>query len=338
MRILYCGSLYVGSTCRMRKNIFEEFGYEVIPLDRDPYYGMGGRYLSAIFRRLQWGPNFSELHRGLVSKADTYKPDMIWVDKGILIGPETLRLIKKMLPKTLMVHYAGDPLIKYHRSRSFLNSIPLYDILFTTKDYELTDYERLGARNLKLIGMAYSKNDHRPINLTEKDIERFGNDISFIGHCEPWYVEQLSPLLELDVRFAVWGPGWRKVKKFRKAFRGDGIYGEDYAKAICASKISIGLLSKKAPDDITTRSLEIPACGTFLLAQRTQKHLQYFREGEEVEFFDGKEELLEKCRYYLAHEEKRKLIADAGRQACLTSGYSYHDRIREMIEIIDQYY
>jgi spore maturation protein CgeB len=320
----------------MRKNIFEEFGYEVIPLDRDPYYGMGGRYLSAIFRRLQWGPNFSELHRGLVSKANTYKPDIIWVDKGILIGPETLRLIKKMLPKTLMVHYAGDPLIKYHRSRSFLNSIPLYDILFTTKEYELMDYGRLGARNLKLIGNAYSKNDHRPINLTEKEIEQLGNDISFIGHCEPWYVEQLSPLFELNVRFRVWGPGWHKVKKFKKVYQGDGVYGENYAKAICGSKISIGLLSRKAPDNITTRSLEIPACGTFMLAERTQEHLKYFREGEEAEFFEGEKELLEKCRYYLAHEEERERIAAAGREACLTSRYSYHDRMQEMMEEIEK--
>jgi spore maturation protein CgeB len=121
------------------------------------------------------------------------------------------------------------------------------------------------------------------------------------------------------------------MKKFKKVYRGDGVYGDDYAKAICASKISIGLLSRKAPDNITTRSLEIPACGTFMLAERTQEHLKYFREGEEAEFFEGEKELLEKCRYYLAHEEVRKRIAAAGRQACLTSGYSYHDRMREMM-------
>lgn len=320
----------------MRKSILEEFGHEVVPLDSDPYYRMGGRYLSAFFRRLQWGPNFSKLHGALVSKADTYKPDIIWVDKGILIGPETLRLIRKIIPKIHLVHYTNDPLIRYHRSRSFLDSIPLYDILFTTKEYELIDYGRLGARNLKLIGNAYSKNDHRPINPTKIEIEQLGSDISFIGHCEPWYVEQLSPLFELNVRLRVWGPGWHKVKKFKKVYQGDGVYGENYAKAICGSKISIGLLSRKAPDNITTRSLEIPACGTFMLAERTQEHLKYFREGDEAEFFEGDKELLEKCRYYLAHEEERERIAAAGRAACLNSRYSYHDRMQEMMEEIEK--
>lgn len=134
----------------------------------------------------------------------------------------------------------------------------------------------------------------------------------------------------------VWGPGWHKVRKFSEVYRGNGVYGENYAKAICASKISIGLLSKTGLDDITTRSLEIPACGTFMLAERTQEHLKYFREGAEAEFFDGEKELLEKCRYYLAHEEVRKRIAAAGRQACLTSGYSYHDRMQEMMEEIEK--
>jgi spore maturation protein CgeB len=336
MRILYCGSLASGRTCLMRKKVLEEFGHEVFPFDTDPYYRMGGRYLSAIFRRLQWGPNFSALHRILVREADTLKPDVVWIDKGILIGPETLKLIKQRNLKILLVHYTGDPLIRYHRSRSFLDSIPLYDILFTTKEYELVDYKGLGAQNLKLVGMGFSRNDHRPIQLTENDIEELGSDISFIGHCEPWYVEQLSPLLELNVRFAIWGPGWHKAKHFKRVYRGNGVYGEEYTKAICASKISIGLLSKLAPDDITTRTLEIPACGTFLLAERTQKHQRYFRESEEAEFFSDGKELLEKCRYYLEHDEERQRIASAGRQACLTLGYSYHDRMRAMMGEINK--
>lgn len=336
MKILYCGSLAKGKTCQIRQNVLDDFGYEVISLDTDPYYRMGGRYLSAIFRRLQQGPNFSKLNHILVRKAEVFRPNIVWVDKGIMIGPESLAVIKKKNPEIFLVHYAGDPLIRYHRSQRFLKSIPLYDILFTTKEYELQDYDRLGARNLRLVGMGFSRNDHRPIELDKKDLERFGNDISFIGHCEPWYIEQLSPLLKLNISLSIWGPGWHKTKQFKRVYRGNGVYGENYAKAVCASKISIGLLSKLAPDDITTRTLEIPACGTFLLAERTEKHQGYFREGKEAEFFSDRNELVEKCRYYLEHDKERKRIAAAGRQACLTSGYSYHDRMKEMMQEIEK--
>ncbi len=71
-----------------------------------------------------------------------------------------------------------------------------------------------------------------------------------------------------------------------------------------------------------------------MLAERTVEHQKLFDEGKEAVFFDinNPQELLEKVKYHLAHDEERKTIANAGRKRCTDGGYSHHDRLRYMVE------
>jgi spore maturation protein CgeB len=86
----------------------------------------------------------------------------------------------------------------------------------------------------------------------------------------------------------------------------------------------------------TSRTMEIPACGGFMLAERTDEHLALFEKGKEAEFFSTNEELLEKCRYYLTHDVERQSISKAGTLRCKTSGYSNEETLRKLISIVQQ--
>ena len=65
-------------------------------------------------------------------------------------------------------------------------------------------------------------------------------------------------------------------------------------------------------DDITARSIEIPAIGTLLCATRTKKHLETFIENKEAIFFKDANECFKKCSYYLENYTKAKIIARNG--------------------------
>ena len=88
--------------------------------------------------------------------------------------------------------------------------------------------------------------------------------------------------------------------------------------------------------EILTRTFEVPACSGFLLTDRTPGQAQYFEEDREIACFDSPEELHEKVRYYLEHDDEREAIREAGHQRCMSSGYDYEARMREVLSEIEK--
>ena len=145
-------------------------------------------------------------------------------------------------------------------------------------------------------------------------------------------------MVEQGIPVKVWGDRWDEFqRKTRGEFTvaGPSRYGDDYVKTICSFDINLCFLRKLNRDYQTQRSVEIPACGAFMLAERTAEHLALFEEGKEAEFFSSNEELLRKARYYLEHPVERRAIAQAGRERCLSNGYSYHERLKTMLDRVE---
>ncbi len=86
------------------------------------------------------------------------------------------------------------------------------------------------------------------------------------------------------------------------------------------------LIGARRPQ-IKGRTFEIPACGGFLLTGRADNLGEYYIEGKEAVVFNNSQDLAEKCKYYLAHEQERKAIALAGYQRTLKE-HTYEHRFR----------
>lgn len=337
-RFFYVGELSEGGTCLDRMLALKDIGIEIFPFNIDLYLKSGPRISRSIAHRFNFGPHIYQLNRALLSFVKN-NPGIthIWIDKGKWLWPETLLSLKRRTSAQL-IHYTPDPAILFHKSRYFNKCIPVYDVLFTTKRFEIPLYHQAGAQKLHFTYPAFEKKRFYPRIPSEDDRRNFSSDICIIGHSEKHYAASLRAVSGTGAKIQVWGPGWVRYSWLHpwasKYVSGNGVWGEQYPVALNCGKIILGLLSKYIPETITTRSFEIPACGAFMLAERTEDHLQAFQEGKEAEYFASRAELIDKAKYYLNHQDERNRIGDAGRQRCLRSGYDNHERLKKMLAAV----
>lgn len=333
-RILYIGELREGGTCLDRMRTLEQTGHNVVSLDTTPWVGGGWRLFRSLAHRANAGPPVWGLNKAVVSICERVESaDLVWVDRGRWIYPDTLAYLK-MRTGARLLHYTPDPQLLHHKSRYFDACIPLYDVTVTTKHYEVEQYRARGARRVLLVLQGYGDR-FAPRAASQRDRATFGSDVCFVGHCERHYAQRLQAASQVAERLRVWGLGWCRHARFhawaRTHVSGDGIWGESYPRALACTKIALGLLSKRVPETTTTRTFEIPATGVFMLAERTEDHLSLFKEGVEAEYFDSDEELQDKIRFYLAHDSAREKIAAAGRERCIRSGYHARSQLEKVM-------
>lgn len=271
----------------------------------------------------------------VLSKLQQHDFDVIWIDKGVTIEAKTLVKAKQLQPNIKIVSYSPDNMaLRHNQSQQYLECVPFYDCIVTNKSYILNDLKALGAKKVIFVNNTFEPTFHYPHELKDDDIVRLGGDVGFIGS---WEVERCQSILYLvnhGINVRVWGGGkWLEYKDYSPNLKIEdkGLYSEDYCKALKAFKINLCFLRKMNFDTQTTRSVEIPACGGFMMAERTAEHESMFVDNMEAAFFSSNEELLEKCRYYLEHGEERQAVAKAGYERCMTSDYSNEGMIRRII-------
>lgn len=331
--------LYVApnsGTSLQRRKALATLGHDVFPVDAE----VPGGWRREIYRvgyHLHRPPDLLGTNKAILTAMRERQWNLLWVDKGLSIRPETLAAVRSESPNTTLVSYSPDDCrLLYKDSARYRKSIPFFDLHITTKSYNVKELKDWGARDVLFIDNAYCPEIHRPIDLSSTDVDRLKCEVGFVGFYEEDRAEKMFGLAQAGVPVVIRGPAWNRFphSHLNLTVRDEYLDDEDYPKAVNATGINLGFLRKKARDLQTTRSVEIPACGGFLLAERTSEHQALFEEGKEAEFFDGFDELLEKCQYYLAHPVERGRIAAAGLERCHRSGYGNTDRLARVVDYL----
>ncbi len=345
LKVLCISDMNVYAKGRARARALTELGVEVIAATHTRIGGEDRGYpeFSLAYRvahRLGYHLDTEQANRTLRDALKSRPPDLVWIEKGTMIRPSTLRHVKTTDPRLPVVSYSDDDMfLDHNRTRAYVKGLGFYDCVFTTKapNRDAHELPALGARRVVVVDKAFDAHQHHPVEVGERDREELGGDVGFIGTYERDRAQSLLFLAQNGVRVRVWGNGWESLGEGHPNLRIEGraVVNTEadlrYTRAICATRINLGFLRKLNRDRHTDRSVEIPACAGFLLAERSEEHVRLFAEDREAVFFATPDELLAKVRHYLAHETERAAIAEAGRRRCLDSDYSETGRMRFML-------
>lgn len=100
------------------------------------------------------------------------------------------------------------------------------------------------------------------------------------------------------------------------------------------SKININLTLHGISSGIPLRVLDIMACGGFCLTNYQEEITWYFEDGKDLVIYSDFEDMYEKIRYYLAHEDERREIAKSGYEK-VKAQFDYKNGVAKIVEVLE---
>lgn len=329
MKLYLVGEFFKARLEGLYKKAFQSLGCQVRYFDT----GQPDRFLGVFWEHI--------INKSMPEDLDSFVPDLIIIFKGFHIWPKTINKIKNK-KKCLIFCFNSDNPFNLSSpgasNKNILNSIPYYDCYFTFARILLEAIKKAGAIEVKHLPFGFDLKLHRPIEPTSEEKAIYANDLVFVGSWDDEREYWLKGLTDFDL--GIWGEDyWSKRckdRQLRKRWRGEAVYGEDQSRVLNSAKISLNILRIQNKGSHNMRTFEAPACKAFVLSERSLEIEDFFKEDEEIVYFSSPLELQDKARYYLKHHQERERIARSGYKRCISSGYSYTDRARKILEIYNK--
>jgi spore maturation protein CgeB len=336
-RVLYLGNPRPGQTSYYRIKSFRRLGQDVTVFDV-PAHAATNRWTDWLQRRLPVGPLVAGINRSLLEIVRATKPDVVFFDKPIYFTAATIEQIKRTGAQT--VSYNQDSPFGPRQDGCWLQYYKvfrLFNLHCLFREADVVRYRHWGLKFVKtMFSFEPSEQFPPPEGWSDKDRAR---EVSYIGSPHEERPKFLLDLAEKEkVPVVLSGPRWKESlsQEMSTRYVSDGYLSDtQYREAIWRSRINLGFVSHLNEDDIGHKCVEIAACGQFLLAVRSEGHLQIFDEDREAVFFSSLEECADKARFYLARPDLREAIGRRARERAVRSGYDNDTQLARILNQLD---
>lgn len=259
--------------------------------------------------------DLAELNWTFLQKAIQLSPDLILtVPMNYELWIETLHVVKANTG-AITICWTTDDSWKYREVSKFIGNA--YDMITTTYSDVLPLYNRNGIQNVHLTQWAAnSQTLHPPLKASECTYP-----VSFVGAAHGDRKQRIKALLQKGIQVACFGHGWPA----------GSVSATNISNIMRRSVISLNFANSKGANQIKARTFEVPGAGGFLLTESAPRLDRFYRIGEEIDTFNGINELGEKIQFYLNHPSVRDRMAEAA-FARTRSEHTYEHRLQALLE------
>jgi hypothetical protein len=204
-----------------------------------------------------------------------------------------------------LVGLAGDPNLLWHYYRRRLAACDLV-LTDTTSAAALAREGLQHVRVANLFGCERQYLENQPLILDPSGVRGEGGptrdvDVLFIGNFHAAVQRERRSWLG---RLAALAERWNVVVTTK-------VYGDDYRALMARARI---VFNRGIRGECNSRALEAAASGALLFQEAGNCEVpEYFEEGKEYIAYRG-QDLEDRLRHYLEHEDERRLIAEAGQR------------------------
>lgn len=223
-----------------------------------------------------------------------------------------------------------DPWNPAHRGRWFLEALPLYHTVFTSRRSNIADFTRAGCTDVRYLPFGYDDELFPPPRHV-KDLENSG-EVLFVGGADDDRAAFMQAFRASGALLTLAGSYWDRYGDLAPLSRGQ-LSPPDLAVATRTAAVNLCLVRRANRDGHVMRSFEIPAVGGFMLAEDTPEHRAIFGdEGKCVLFFASPDEAARKALWMMEHPEERLRLAAACHAHIAGGANTYVDRLRTMLD------
>jgi spore maturation protein CgeB len=318
-------------------NALENVTCEIFPSYEKYAEIINRNIVNKIINRLAVNLLLKSLNSEIVNFVKLYRPEIIWVFKGMEIMPKTIIELKKL----------GCKLINYNPDHPFVFSGPGSGNMNVTQSFKLYDYHFTYNLTLKkqieleynfptfLLPFGYELNDFQYNKAI--DVQEI-NRVCFIGNPDKKRIKFIEFLLNNNVNLTLFGHGWEsKLKNKKKCEIFDAVYHDELWLNLRKYRIQLNIFREHNEGSHNMRTFEVPVIGGIQLAPDTKEHRLFFESDKEIFLYNTVEECVNKINYLLSlSTEQANQYRTYAREACIKNKHSYKDRAQQVLAVLEK--